>query len=425
MKPRLSLKKRIALTYILLAVTVAGAFSLVTYISVKVIEEQVIDAGLAKMATRLIESHRNGHMLDAPPDVRFLIDEAIPAELRNLPSGVHELPLSDQHVHALLRDHGSSRYAVVQEVEELEHTELVILLSLAVGFVFSVLLAALLGVLSARRTIAPVAALADAVSRNAGPTELPSLRASDEIGVLSRAFAKRTDELQKFLQRERLFTGDVSHELRTPLTIMLGAAEVLAAQLSGQPAQYATAERIRRVADETAQRVSALLLLSRVPESLDAPLTVLNTVIESEMERCRPLLQGKEVQCELEWAEQVVARVRPELAGIVIGNLLRNACRHTEQGSILVQLAVGRLVIEDTGTGIPKNVRERLFERFVHGDERPAHEGAGLGLSIVKRVADYIGWDIRLEVPERGGTRFVLYFSELHSAETSRPADPS
>ncbi len=410
MKPRLSLKKRLALTYILLAVAVAGAFSLVSYVSVEIIEEQVIDARLAKMADRLIEFHRNGQMPDAPPEVRYLIDASIPVELRQLPAGFHELTLGNRQVHALLRDHGTSRYAVVQEVDELEHTELVILLSLAMGFAVSVLLAAVLGVLSARRVIAPVAALADAVSRNAGPTELPSLSAQDEIGVLSRAFAKRTDELQQFLQREQLFTGDVSHELRTPLTVMLGAAEVLAAQLSDRPAQLATAERIRRVADETAQRVSALLLLSRVPESLDAPRTVLNTIVESEMERCRPLLDGKTVQCRLDWTERVSAHVRPELAGIVIGNLLRNACRHTDQGMILVQLAAGQLVIEDSGTGIPQRVRERLFERFVHGDDRPAHEGTGLGLSIVKRVAEHIGWDVRLEIPEAGGTRFVLSF---------------
>lgn len=415
MKPRLSLKKRIALTYVLLAVVVAGAFCLVSYISVEVIEEQVIDARLAKMADRLIELHQKGHMPDAPPEVRFMVDDAIPADLRQLPAGFHEVGLGNRHVHALLRDHGTSRYAVVQEVDELEHTELVILLSLAMGFAVSVLLAALLGVLSARRVIAPVAALADAVSRNAGPTELPSLSAQDEIGVLSRAFAKRTDELQQFLQREQLFTGDVSHELRTPLTVMLGAAEVLAAQLADHPAQYATAERIRRVAEETAQRVSALLLLARVPESLDAPRTALNTIIESEMERCRPELHGKTVQCRLDWTEQVSARVRPELAGIVIGNLLRNACRHTEQGQVLVQLAAGRLVIEDTGTGIPQKVRERLFERFVHGGDQPAHEGTGLGLSIVKRVADHIGWDVHLEIPEGGGTRFVLSF----------PAEPS
>ncbi|GGY11659.1 two-component sensor histidine kinase [Litchfieldella qijiaojingensis] len=410
MKPRLSLKKRIALSYILLTVTVAGAFSLVSYVSVKVIEEQVIDARLANMADRLIDFHELGHVPDAPPEVRFLIDAGIPAELRQLSAGFHELTLGDRHVHALLRDHGTSRYAVVQEVDELEHTELVILLALAIGFAVSVLLAAVLGVLSARRVIAPVATLADAIERNAGPAELPSLSAQDEIGSLSRAFAKRTDKLQQFLQRERLFTGDVSHELRTPLTIMLGAAEVLAAQLSDHPAQYATAERIRRVADETAQRVSALLLLSRTPESLDSPRIVLNTIIESEMERCRPLLYGKTVQCKLDWTDQALADVRPELAGIMIGNLLRNACQHTDQGMILVQLTAGRLVVEDTGTGIPQVVRERLFERFVHGDDWSAHEGMGLGLSIVKRVVDHIGWDVRLEIPQAGGTRFVLTF---------------
>lgn len=410
MKPRLSLKQSISLTYILLAVIVAGAFSLVSYISVEIIEEQVIDARLSKMADRLIELQPGGRMPDAPPDISFMIDDGIPAELRQLPAGSHEVGLGNRHVHALLRDHGSSRYAVVQEVDELEHTELVILLSLAIGFAVSLLLAAVLGVVCAKRIIAPVAALAEAVGRNAGPTELPSLSAQDEIGILARAFAKRTDELQQFLQRERLFTGDVSHELRTPLTIMLGAAEVLTAQLADRPAQLATAERIRRVAAEAAQGVSALLLLARVPESLDAPRIVLNSIIKSEIERCRPLLHGKPVECRLDWSEEVSVHVRPELAGIVIGNLLRNACRHTEQGQVLVQLAAGRLVIEDTGSGIPQKVRERLFERFVHGDDLPAHEGTGLGLSIVKRVVDHVGWDIRLEIPQAGGTRFVLTF---------------
>lgn len=413
MKPRLSLKQQITLGYILLAVTVAGVFSLVSYIAVAIIEEQVIDVRLARMADGLIDAQQQGHMPDAPPDVRFLLDAGIPLELRQRPAGFHELTLDNRHVHAVLREHGGSRYAVVQEVDELEHTELIILLSLASGFVVSVLLAVVLGMLSVRRLIAPVAALADAVQRNAGSTELPSLNAQDEIGVLARAFAKRTDELQQFLLREQMFTGDVSHELRTPLTVMLGAAEVLAVQLADQPAQCATAERIRRVAGETAQRVSALLLLARAPETLDAPHIVLNGIVEAEMERCRPLLQGKAVECRLEWREQVAAHVRPELAAIIIGNLLRNACQHTEQGSIVVQLDAGRLVVEDSGAGIPQRVRERLFERFVHAGHWPAQEGTGLGLSIVKRVAEHIGWDVRLEVPPTGGTRFVLCFPAL------------
>lgn len=419
MKPRLSLRKRIALSYVLLTMAVAGAFSVVSYVAVKVIEEQVIDTRLAKMMDRLVAFHELGHAPDAPPDVRFLVDAGIPAELRQLPVGDHELTLSGRRVHALLRDHGASRYAVVQEVGEIEHTELVILLALAAGFIVSVLLAAVLGILSARRVIAPVAALAEAVGRNAGPTELPSLSAQDEIGSLARAFAKRTDKLQQFLQRERLFTGDVSHELRTPLTIMLGAAELLTMQLPECSPQHAAAERIRRVAAETSQRVSALLLLSRVPDSLNSPRIVLNTVIESEMERCQPILSEKPVQCRLEWTGRVWADIPPELAGIMIGNLLRNACQHTDRGTISVRLTPGRLVIEDTGMGIPDAVHERLFERFVHGSGGAGHEGLGLGLSIVKRVVEHIGWDIRHEVPEGGGTRFVLTFPPIAAWQPS------
>lgn len=410
MKPRLSLTKRIALTYVLLTVLVASAFIVASYLAVKIIEDQVIDARLAQMADRLIAIHQDGQTPYTAPDIRFLIDADIPDELGQRPAGFHTLSLGDRHVHAIVRNGEGHRYAVVQAVDELERTETVILLSLSAGFVVAVLLATLFGVLSARRVIQPVTALAEAINRNADATQLPSLRAHDEIGLLSRAFAKRTEELHHFLEREQMFTGDVSHELRTPLTIMLGAAEILTAQLSDHPAQLATAKRIRRVAFETSQRLSAMLMLARAPETLDAPLTDLNALIESEMERCRPLLDRKPVQYRFDGTERVWAHVRPELAGIVIGNLLRNACRHTDQGHVAVRLTPGQLVIEDTGDGLPPNIRERLFERFVHGDTRPRHEGTGLGLSIVKRVVDHVGWRVDLETPTAGGTRFVLTF---------------
>lgn len=410
MKPRLSLKKRIALSYILLTITVAGAFSLVTFVSVEVIKHQVIDARLARMADQLVSAWQTGQIPDAPPDVTFLIDVDIPVELRQLPPGLHEQAFKGQKVHALLFDHEGSRYAVVQNIDEFEHTEWIILMSLGAGFVVSVLLATVLGVVSARRVLSPVSALAEAVARNAAPSALPSRSAQDEIGVLSRAFAKRTGDLQRFLLREQLFTGDVSHELRTPLTVILGAADVLEAQLEGHPVQLAAVERIQRVASEAAERVGALLLLSRDPESLDAPRTELNAIVESEMERCRPLLAGKSVRCERDWSEPVAANVRPELADIVIGNLLRNACRHTESGLVRVELTPGRLVVEDTGPGIPERVLDRLFDRFVHEGEALSHDGAGLGLSIVKRVTDHVGWDVQLETPDAGGARFVLTF---------------
>ena len=67
------------------------------------------------------------------------------------------------------------------------------------------------------------------------------------------------------------------------------------------------------------------------------------------------------------------------------------------------------VVIEDEGPGLPPVVMARLFERFVQGST-DSPEGTGLGLSIVKRVLEHIGWDIQVECPARGGTRFILSF---------------
>ncbi len=409
MKADRSLKQRITRAFVLLAVILSGFFCLVSYIAVEVIESQVVDARLEKIADTLIGHHLKHEKFDPPPEVMFFANDAIPQVLRDKESGRHEVLLDQRAVEALVRIESGNRYAVVQELTEFEHTEFIIFSSLGVGFVSSLLLAVVLGLATARHIVTPFTALADAVGANANPSNLPSLDASDEIGVLARAFARRTDDLQNFLVRERLFTGDVSHELRTPLTIMLGAAELLKSQLADRPVQLAVAERLRRVAAETAERVSALLWLSRAPEQLDAPCIALNPLIRSELERCQPLLQGKPVTCRFEEVGNVRVEARPELVGIAIGNLLRNACQHTDQGEVLVRLESGHLTIMDTGPGIPESVRERLFERFVRGG-KDSTEGTGLGLSIVKRVVEHLGWEVRLERPEAGGSRFILTF---------------
>lgn len=405
-----SLKQRITRAFVLLAVTLAGFFSIVSFVAVEVIETQTIDARLQEMSGKLIAHHVGNEKFDLPSDLSFYADGNMPKELQNAPDGIHEFLMDGHEMQALVRIQDGKRFAVVQDMDEFEQTELVVFSALGAGFIASLLLGSMLGITTARHIILPVSELANAVSRNASATELPSLESDDEIGVLARAFAKRTDDLQQYLTRERLFTGDVSHELRTPLTIILGAAEVMTTQLTDRPAQRAAAERVRRVAAETAERVSALLLLSRSPELLDAPIIVLNAVIQSEFERCQPLLFGKPIQCNLALRENIRVKVRPELAGIVIGNLLRNACMHTDAGTVTVTLEAGRLLLDDSGSGLPPHVQSRLFERFVRSGSPEAPDGIGLGLSIVKRVVDHIGWTVRYEPSPHGGSRFELHF---------------
>ena len=109
----------------------------------------------------------------------------------------------------------------------------------------------------------------------------------------------RATQLRDVLSRERLFTADVSHELRTPLTVILGAAELLNSRLVSQADLAAAAERIRRTASETSVRVSALLQLARSPDTIESTLFSFRDLVEQEIDRCRPLLDGKPVELTL------------------------------------------------------------------------------------------------------------------------------
>lgn len=406
MKAEYTLKHRITRAFVLLAMTLAGFYLLASYVAVEVIESQVIGGRMDRIADTLIGHQLRHEPVEPPPDMRFYVNEDIPKELLGKPRGLYELVINHHPVQALIKVEGSDRFAVVQEQDEFEHTEFIIYSALSIGFISSILLAVVLGYGTARRMVAPLTTLADAIG-NGQPAPLASQAAMDEIGVLARALTRRTDELQRFLERERLFAGDVSHELRTPLTIMLGAAELLEVQLDDRPKQQEIARRLQRVARDTAERVSALLWLSRAPEKLGTPAVTLGPLIRLEIERYQSLLEGKPVVCRFEEHTQVRLRARPELVAIAIGNLVRNACQHTEQGEVLVQLQPDAIVISDTGPGLPDEVVARLFERFVHGAAESVH-GSGMGLSIVKRVADHLGWKIRFERPAQGGSRFVL-----------------
>ena len=404
-----SLRRRIVAAYALLAVVVCGVFAMVVFFTVREIEKHLVERRLTSIAEWQIARRQQGVAPELPPGVGFFSNAAIPADMLKLTPGFHDLSEGKRTLHVLRGVVHGQAFAAVDEIGEFKKIEREVLLALSLGILASALLAAVLAHLTAGRVIAPVTALAEAVEHDALDAGSPSLLLNDEIGVLARTFAVRTAQLRQFLAHEQLFTGDVSHELRTPLTIILGAAEILAARVGDRPELVAAIERIRRTAGDTANRVAALLLLSRSPEALDAPRLTLLALVEREIELCRPLVAHKPVQLSLKERAEACVFARPELAGMAIGNLLRNACHYTEEGEIAIFLKLDSLVIDDTGPGLPLAVRTQLFERFVRGNHDD-ESGAGLGLAIVKRICDHIGWDIRVEDRIGGGSRFVLTF---------------
>lgn len=404
-----SLRGRIVAAHALLATAVCVFFALVGLFAAQRAENFAVEWRLAPIADWYLDRLARGVEAGLPPGIVFYKGAGLPQRLQALKPGFHEAAEGGGNGHVLIgRAADGERYAVEDRVTDFDRIEREVLIVLGLGIGASVLLATLLGRLTAGRVVAPLTALARAVKADELAAGSALLLRDDEIGVLGRAFAARAAELQGFLVRERLFVGDVSHELRTPLTVILGASDVLSLHLGDRPELTPVVQRIQRTAHETADRVSALLMLSRSPEALASAPSALLPIVEREIERCKPLLVGKQLDIELQAQQAPWAAANADLVAMAIGNLLRNACMYTERGRITVRLAAQSLQIEDTGPGLPAAVRAQIFERLARGTPG-SQGGAGLGLAIVKRIVEHLGWQIGLDTPA-GGSRFTLTF---------------
>ncbi len=396
-----TLRARITISFVLLTSLITVLFSAVVYVGFDAIERYIFNESLETEAEWLSASLQRGITPAVPTGRKFFDEMNAPERYAMLPLGYHELEISHtEEWHLLVFEVDGRRYFLLQDGSSFEELEGYIALLLLLALLFSLATAFWVGRKTSAHVIAPITRLATAVK--AHQTPFPYQQADDEIGILARAFAAHTEELQQYLWREQCFVGDVSHELRTPLAIILGAAEVLERQTRAMPEQagvYAGAMRIERVAREMNEQLTAMLLLSRAPEQLDAPATPIAPIVEACIERCRPLLEGKPVQLQFDDKFGGSIAGRPELIASVIHNLLRNACQYTDRGSIAVELTPQSLTLSDTGPGLPASVDPALLQQMRHSE---AARGEGLGLSIAQRIVAHLGWRMTIRNGPQG-----------------------
>ena len=209
--------------------------------------------------------------------------------------------------------------------------------------------------------------------------------------------------------RERDFTRDASHELRTPLTVIRMAADLMAHDEGLSERSRRSLARIQSANASMEALMEALLLLARdeqVPlETEDFPV---RDIVEDAVARVRDELEGKAVDLQVEYAADPVLHAPPRVLGVMLGNLLSNAARFTDAGSIRVRIRHDRLEVEDTGIGMDAALLARAFEPFHRGDG--GQGGPGLGLSIAHRLGQRCGWPLQLESTPGVGTRAAILF---------------
>ncbi|WP_191601103.1 sensor histidine kinase [Marinomonas algicola] len=408
MSKSLTLKNRISLSYISLSILICMVFITIFRFSESVIEEYLIYPQLTFELERFIHSQDSTTIV--PPGMSFYSEDKIPEPLKQLQpqKNLQEMQIEGKEVSIVVSKFNNQIFMVVDNESIFEGLEEAIATTLMLASFFSILIAWLFSKFSTQSVIAPLSLMVKEIESDSERLHF-SITSTDEIGTLARAIEERNARLQDFLERERVFSSDTSHELRTPLTVILGATEVLSANLADQPKLLKTVNRIRRTTLDTTEQVSALLLLSRSPERLLFSKIDVSTLIKEQVNQCEPLLKNKPVSLITDIQEAVEIHSQAELISIVLRNLLRNACQHTEQGNITIRLTKNTLIVEDTGRGIGAENQALLFNRSRNANSQT---GYGFGLSIVKRIIDQLNWNIQFDTPDQGGSRFIVFFHD-------------
>lgn len=237
---------------------------------------------------------------------------------------------------------------------------------------------------------------------------IPGAGLPHEVGALVAAINDLLGRLDGALAAQRQFTADAAHELRTPLTALSLQAQV--AERATDPAKQAAAlATLRQGIARASHLVQQLLTLARLdPEAgRTAPTPLrLDALAEALVAERAPLadLRGIDLVAASSGCAWIAGNA--DALRILLGNLLDNALRYTPTaGRVEVEVkAEGdgiRLIVRDTGPGIPPEERQRVFDRFYRGADQ-TEPGSGLGLAIVRRIADRHGAAIHLGESEEG-----------------------
>ncbi|MFN8594762.1 MAG: ATP-binding protein [Anaerolineae bacterium] len=449
MKTRLSIRSRLTLWHLgLLALTLI-VFSVSLHVA---LENQVYrdiderlrlgvgaarsenddDGGIQRttgFSTRVIDVTGNiriatGLLTDAP------LDQAALTQAQQQHGAFRTLTQADgQHVRVYTfpfthdgRVDGYVEVAMSLSTADATLRQLTLILAIAVPVTLA--LAGFGGWLIADRALKPIDTItrqAQAISEQDLHRRLNLELPNDEVGRLAHTFDAMLARLESAFQRQQRFTADASHELRTPLTVMKTNIGVTLNRPRSAKQYEAALNQIEGEVDRLTRLTNDLLLLARTdgsqpsgqPRILDAALIANDVAAE-----LRPLAQSKALTLNCETAGAANLHGDPDQLHRILFNLVENAIKYTEQGSVTLGVTPPvagqpvRITISDTGPGISAEHLPHIFERFYRVDAARSREqgGTGLGLAIVQNLIAAHGGSIDVKSEVGQGTIVTLTF---------------
>ena len=274
-----------------------------------------------------------------------------------------------------------------------------------------------------RKALKPVNSVvqtAKAISTDDLSLRIEAGQRQDEIGELVNTFNDMISRLENSVKKIKQFSGDVSHELRTPLTIIRGEIEVLLRKERNKEEYQKILKSTLEEAAYLERIIDDLLFLSRIEalEKKEFDKSVqLDEILLKVVESQELAAKKKDITLDIKKAEPAQIKGEEVLLERMVANIIDNSIRYTHSGG-KVEVSLDKkdgtftLLVKDTGIGIPEESQPLIFDRFYVVDKSRFKEtgGLGMGLSIVKRVADCHGGKIEVESEVNKGTSFLIHF---------------
>ena len=284
----------------------------------------------------------------------------------------------------------------------------------------TLILAGVLGYLLVKRTLKPIAE----ITRTAQEIQSQDLsrrieiKNDDELGKLAATLNRAFENLQKSLERQRQFTNDASHELQTPLAIVKGEATLALTRERSKEEYQKALESISQEISHIFSIVNKLLTLARADsgtEQVNPDKVNLKTFLEDIAADIQILAERKRLGFQVDLPENLIIQGDEVKLRELFLNLLDNAIKYTPSGgkislSLVRKNDVAKIIVEDTGIGIPGEHLPHIFDRFyrVNRIHTNSDEGSGLGLAICQHIVELHGGKIVAESEVGKGSSFTV-----------------